>query len=201
MFQFLVQGGAVPLGYMPDVNGSDSLPYLHHRPAGQDYYHYVRDPLPDIIASNTPPESPLRRTRSCHAFFPDTPPPSPPPPPTSLLIPATPRAEEEGPMGAEGGIDEASLLQLPKLSWPLPQRRPRKEGEGGEEEREVESQEEARRRRWRYIGIDLRNVADQFQFRHSKALETKTQSRRRRRRRRERKKRTRRKLENSKEEQ
>ncbi|XP_063866688.1 proline-, glutamic acid- and leucine-rich protein 1-like [Scylla paramamosain] len=199
MLKFLVQGGAVPFGYAPDMNGSDPLPCLrHHNPARQDVlphhaYHYVRDQLPDVILSNTPPSSPLRRTRSCHAFFPDTPPPSPPLPPTPPLTPGTPRTGERA-TRAEGGnleqveMDEPSPPELPELCWPLPPRRhaPREEEEGGQEEQgEEEERDEEQQRRWRYIGTDLRNIADQFQFRYSKALETKSQRRRRRRERRE----------------
>lgn len=132
-------------------------------------------PLPDVILSNTPPPSPLRRTRSCHAFFPDTPPPSPLQPPTPPLTQGSPGVGEGATRGegehfeqvrrhVEGG--EPSLPRspdLPQLSWPLPSPRrpqaPREEEEGDEEEQQ--------QRRWRCMGSDLRKIADQFQLSHS----------------------------------
>ncbi|MPC40564.1 hypothetical protein E2C01_034125 [Portunus trituberculatus] len=152
-------------------------------------------PLPDVIISNTPPPSPLRRARSCHAFFPEkteTLPPSP------LTPPATPGAVFDGEAGVQalqtglGHIQEVrrrlrdnnslNPLQLPQLSWPLPAHAQPQSNRGSVME-EAESAPERRapmneargagsteeHHHWRLIGGELRMVADQFQRNKSKA--------------------------------
>ncbi|XP_063866694.1 uncharacterized protein LOC135103822 [Scylla paramamosain] len=195
----LLNAGAVPFGYTSDKIESDFPGYIEDCISTGMSCHYVPDlrgtfPLPDVIISNTPPPSPLRRVRSCHAFFPEkteTLPPSP------LTPPATPAVfdGEPGVQALQTGLDHiqevrrrlrdnSSLnpLQLPQLSWPLPahahpQSNRRSVGEEAEsaperrapmdESRGAGSGEE--HHRWRLIGGELRMVADQFQLNKSKA--------------------------------
>lgn len=195
----LLNAGAVPFGYTSDKIESDFPGYIEDYISTGMSCPYVPDlrgtfPLPDVIISNTPPPSPLRRARSCHAFFPEkteTLPPSP------LTPPATPGAACDGEAGVQalqtglGHIQEVrrrlrdnsiNPLQLPQLSWPLPAHahpQPRRgsataEAEAAPERRAAMS--EARgagssgqeHHHWRLIGGELRMVADQFQLNKSK---------------------------------
>lgn len=153
-------------------------------------------PLPDVILSNTPPPSPLRRARSCHAFFPEK---TQIQPPSPLTPPATPGAAFDGDAGVEAAQASLSHIQevrrrllgsfsvsprnLPQLSWPLPRPHNPPSARGATKE-EVSGAPEMRRslrqeldgealgeeqQRWRLVGGELRMVADQFQLNRSKA--------------------------------
>ena len=150
-------------------------------------------PLPDVILSNTPPPSPLRRARSCHAFFPEK---TEMQPPSPLTPPATPGVVSDGDGGVQAlqtglsHIQEVrrrlrdsfshNPLQLPQLSWTLPRHQRPQSSRGSareeansapertlrDEAEEVEQREE--QQRWRLVGGELRMVADQFQRNRAK---------------------------------
>ncbi|KAK3853004.1 hypothetical protein Pcinc_040434 [Petrolisthes cinctipes] len=122
-------------------------------------------PLPDVIVSNTPPSSPLRRSHSYLSFHPlektttnttpnphqvvdvppinldqDTPPPTPGSPP---------HEEEEKEVQVQQQLDHIQTLQrscrhnLPQLNWPLPRSQSQaNRGPVGAEERVEERQQQ-----------------------------------------------------------
>lgn len=134
--------------------------------------------LPDVITSNTPPPSPLRRSHSCLAFFHDkTQAQTSLTPPVSSSLLQGNDAEVEAVEARLSHIhevrrqvqsDASSTAHLPHLSWvlprlPSPSRHPGDQRE--EEHRRGREDDESgeRRRLWRHIGGDLRKMADQFQ--------------------------------------
>ncbi|XP_050728726.1 uncharacterized protein LOC127004679 isoform X2 [Eriocheir sinensis] len=193
--------GAVPFGFRAPMDDEDAgYGDREHVDAGEERSRHLARagtfPLPDVILSNTPPPSPLRRARSCHAFFPEK---TQIQPPSPLTPPATPGAAFDGDAGVEAAQASLSHIQevrrrllgsfsvsprnLPQLSWPLP-RPPNPPSARGATKEEVSAAPEMRRnlrqeldgevlgeeqQRWRLVGGELRMVADQFQLNRSKA--------------------------------
>ncbi|KAG0721540.1 hypothetical protein GWK47_046265 [Chionoecetes opilio] len=194
----LLHAGAVPFGYTSDKIECDFPGCFEDCVTTSMSCHYIPDvrgtfPLPDVILSNTPPPSPLRRARSCHTFFPDkteTLPPSPLTPPATPGFTADREAGVQALQTGLGHIQEVrrrwrdnsshNPYHLPQLSWVLPRPPHRMSSRGHvKEDADVASETRSLRdeaegghkeaqQRWRLIGADLRMVADQFQLNMSK---------------------------------
>ncbi|XP_045130665.1 uncharacterized protein LOC123515843 [Portunus trituberculatus] len=179
----LLQAGAVPFGFTSDMSEGDS-PY----PCGECSYalrmnwrHDHRSQadgfrlLPDIITSNTPPPSPLPRSRSCLAFFHEKTHSQ-----TSLAAPASSNTLNGSDVDGEARLSHVlevrrhlhrdapstSTAHLPHLTWVLPHvpsfsRSLAKDGEEGRRRGRDEDGEQ--QRLWRQVGGDLRKMADQFE--------------------------------------
>lgn len=173
---------AVPFGYIQDIDfdseGIQSDMLWHNLETRRGL-----PPLPDVILSNTPPPSPLRRAHSYLSFFPEKPThalPTPPLAPPALDTPPLTPSETHARAASVEHIQEVrrrlqnnhpepqSPHTLPQLSWPLP----RPQEEGSQEEREGNQGAEGERgddeRRWRMVGRDLQKIADEFQLHHGK---------------------------------
>ncbi|MPC28663.1 hypothetical protein E2C01_021876 [Portunus trituberculatus] len=131
--------------------------------------------LPDIITSNTPPPSPLPRSRSCLAFFHEKTHSQ-----TSLAAPASSNTLNGSDVDGEARLSHVlevrrhlhrdapstSTAHLPHLTWVLPHvpsfsRSLAKDGEEGRRRGRDEDGEQ--QRLWRQVGGDLRKMADQFE--------------------------------------
>lgn len=152
----LLIDGAVPFGYTAEVNDSDFIYADEYISVAAMNWQNLQNtqrhvPLPDVILSNTPPPSPLRRAHSYLTLFPEK--PCDQPTSSTLLQPdldvpnSSPEGEKSVPTRTAGvgefmdeeekvrtgleHIEEVRRrlrsspiqphLYLPKLSWPLPQ--------------------------------------------------------------------------------
>lgn len=108
---------AVPFGYTGELNDFDFFYGDECLSAeNMDWQNVPRGlipALPDVILSNTPPPSPLRRAHSYHSFFPEksrTQTTTPLPPPSLETPPATPTARLED--GRNGPARTSSVDRL-----------------------------------------------------------------------------------------
>ncbi|XP_042880510.1 uncharacterized protein LOC122258564 [Penaeus japonicus] len=119
MISLIVHAGAVPFGYTREMDdcevqcfsyddhiiACDTMSWMNSRASTTGH-----PPLPDLVTSNTPPSSPLRRAHSYHFLFPEKPsiasrarmPPTPSaharntPPPPSQSTPSLPSSRAGG---------------------------------------------------------------------------------------------------------
>ena len=112
-----------------------------------------------MIFSNSPPASPIWRTKSCQVLF-DFPPTTETP---------------EDPSGVSEGLQRIHAVRrrlaetedvaqdLPQLSWELPRRTPSPTEDAPPlDALERRLQEDTRQLQWRNMGADLRRIADDF---------------------------------------
>ncbi|XP_045587781.1 uncharacterized protein [Procambarus clarkii] len=195
MLNILIHG-AVPFGYTTEMNNMDLFV------TDEMYWENLQNrrglpaTLPDVILSNTPPPSPLRRAQSYLSFFPEKSPHALPVLPTLDTPPATPSDPTVGVARAasvgrleEGGRDESVKTSLehiqevrrrlqsdhphppntlPQLSWPLPRphRSPQRQGEESSLEDGDRAQDDEIQ--YRRVGRELRKIADQFHVSNAK---------------------------------
>ncbi|XP_068228964.1 uncharacterized protein [Palaemon carinicauda] len=126
MINLLLTCGAVPLGYTSELDSEYDWSSSELCSVMETNYQNLRgghQPLPDVILSNTPPSSPLRRAHSYHFLFPEKSDDQPYPSRVALqravsflpTPPPTPTSPQEGTRGNQSEDIQRSRAEDPDV--------------------------------------------------------------------------------------